>query len=477
MKGGRYAKAAGAVIDSSHIANFTDVTRKFALISSGSNLHRLDAIFQKAGYDTLSPTVTLMRHAGINVTHLASILRNEEDPKTTILKGNGGDMLFILARGCPVLQAVLHEVRNHVLVPGKIEKILIIEDVPFTAFYYECVLQAMGIKARVYHSSLTYKERDDLKASFKSSDENSVSVLILMYRVGSFGLNLDGACCRVLIASPAESHGKEEQAAYRVVRVTTEHAKITVSRVHTKNTYHDYRVSRQVDRMIPDLASRSFDPAHVAAMLNALQIEIQTAHDSEEGKEIRECEDLLVNSFTSQRREDIAQDLVDKGSSTDRVEVLSAYKLIPAGERGWSSADGPFLRQLTRKQYYEQWHKLSSTVKPLFSHAKNATRRLLTFDPNKTYKPSDVEVAALTGDGVLLERAFESLLKVKISGKNLLHKPAPHIDFDLLPEGAERALFSLMPDVRSQDLDDIDNGWREDEEAEESGQDDEDSSF
>lgn len=70
---------------------------------------------------------------------------------------------------------------------------MIVEEVPLAAFYYECVLQAVGINARTYHSGLSAKETEELKASFRSDEPGTAPVMIMMYRVGGVGLNLDGA--------------------------------------------------------------------------------------------------------------------------------------------------------------------------------------------------------------------------------------------------------------------------------------------
>lgn len=73
--------------------NLTENTRKFLLISSGINLYRLDKIFRKADdkkflskngkMDLHTPTLTMMRHAGVDAFDLADILGNPNwDPVT-----------------------------------------------------------------------------------------------------------------------------------------------------------------------------------------------------------------------------------------------------------------------------------------------------------------------------------------------------------------------------------------------------------
>lgn len=482
MKKGGMERAA---IDARVKPNLTENTRKFLMISSGTNLYRLDDIFRKADdkanlststrkdgkMDLHTPTLTKMRHAGVDAFDLAEILRVDSDPKFTARSGSVQDGLWILVRGCPVLQVILQQVREKILAPLKtgrpIKKIEIVEEVPATAFYYERVLQFVGIKARVYHSALNPTEREKLKAEFRSVDSDSVAVLILMYRVGSVGLNLDGGCSTVIIATPGDSHYKEEQAAYRVIRITTKHGVVEVIRVKVQNSYQEYKESRQIDRLIPDLASREFDPKNLAAMLNALQVEIDEAHESDAGKDLKEKQDLLIESYSRERAKDSllrlkntqdqeSEDPGTKPRDPSREEILSSYKLISSDAKGFS---GEFLEKMSRKAYYQQWRPLEAKTKSLFSHSKNRLRRLLTFPAGKTYTAVDLEVAAHSGDEATMERAFECLYKVKVGTRNVHHKPTPCIDFDMLPLGTDWAVFENMPDVDlPDDFDDEDKG-------------------
>lgn len=496
-----FMKAGGmdrAAIDSSIRPNLTENTRKFLMISSGTNLYRLDDIFRKANdkanvsgstrkdgkMDLHTPTLTKMRRAGVDAFDLVEIVRVDSDPEwDSETSMNPKDALWILVRGCPVLQFILQQVRDKILTPLRtgrpIKKIEIVEEVPATAFYYERVLQFVGIKARVYHSALNPTEREKLKAEFRSDDPESVAVLILMYRVGSVGLNLDGGCSTVIIATPGDSHYKEEQAAYRVIRITTKHGVVEVIRVKVQNSYHEYKESRQIDRLIPDLASREFEPKNLAAMLNALQIEIDEAHESEAGKDLIEKQDLLVESASRDRLKDSllqlknsqdreADDPGAKPRDPSKEEILSSYKLISPSAKGFS---GEFLEKMSRKDYYRQWRPLDAKTKSLFSHSKNRLRRLLSFPPGKTYTAVDLEVAARAGDEAVMERAFECLYKIKVGTRNVHHKPSPHIDFDMLPKGTDWAVFENMPDV---DLDDFEDFESDDEGVERSGRVDDD---
>lgn len=115
-----------AKVDAKCVPDLTNNTRKFQLISAGMSLFRLDDIFTQSklaspedlvsdngGQHLDAPTATLikMRRAGVNAWDLAELLRLPNDPKWS-LEGPMEDMLYILTRGCPTLQIILHQIKR-----------------------------------------------------------------------------------------------------------------------------------------------------------------------------------------------------------------------------------------------------------------------------------------------------------------------------------------------------------------------------
>lgn len=483
----QYTEILRAAQDSSFRPNLAQNTRSFQLISAGINPFRIDRVFanatmseptssnswtqdKDAKMNTLPPMMTKMRRAGINAFDLVPLLRQVGDPEWESTADSHADALFIHVRGCPTLQVILSEIYRDILLkdPGEENKILIIEDVPLTAFYYERVLQMMGIQCRAYHSGLSVDERESLKESFRSTKPGTVTVLILMYSAGVVGLNLDGACFKVILATPIESHQKEEQCAYRAIRITTKHSKVGVLRIMVKNTYHAYTRSRQIDRLIPRLASRSLDKDVLLTMLNALQVEIDFAHRSFAGKELLNSKNLLAGPFTRTEAldrllniapklsDELLERLVPEDLREERdlamMEERSAYELVAKESKGWKDN---FLEPKTRKEFSDEWRKLTPAARTFFSYKKNGIRRLLTFPPNKTYTLADLEAAAGTASP-LLERALECLIKIKIGARETEHKSCPHIEFNMLPQSAQCAAYEDVPSVDEvEDLDEV----------------------
>lgn len=185
------------------------------------------------------------------------------------------------------------------------------------------------------------------------------------------------------MARPSDSDPKQQQAAFRPIRASSKHSLATITRVHAYNTYHGCRISRQVDRLIPDLAPRSIEPAHLAAMLNALPPEVKEVHESDLGKELRETEDLLVDSYTKERERDIIASLVRQGKRADRVRSRDTLFVDTGNSSGrvTLTRNGPLLRahsssqELDTSTYFDEWRKLPAKTKALFSHERNMIRR------------------------------------------------------------------------------------------------------
>lgn len=182
-------RAAKAAINANCAPNLTDNTRKFLSISSGVNAYRFGEIFK------LSPTLAKMRQPGITAFQLADILRTEEDSEWDRVAGKPEDMLFILTRGSSSMKVILKEILDCVLTPvGKpIHKLMVVDEVPLPAFLHQRVLQSIRWETMLVSNTALFrtKERDEWKSSFRSSDEGTVTVLLLMYRVVFMGLNFD----------------------------------------------------------------------------------------------------------------------------------------------------------------------------------------------------------------------------------------------------------------------------------------------
>jgi hypothetical protein len=133
-----------------------------------------------------------------------------------------------LVRGSPKLKEIMRYIAKHILPQPqeeqRLQKLLITEDLPLTAWYWEVVLNFLHIPTQTLHSALKDEEREHVVDNFKNApakggDLDHLSVLILMYTINASGVNLDTDCNRVIVSTAASSTPLEVQAWSRVVRV------------------------------------------------------------------------------------------------------------------------------------------------------------------------------------------------------------------------------------------------------------------
>jgi len=158
------------------------------------------------------------RASGFTGHHLAYATHfNSDGPLETAL-----DMMKHLTWGSPKARYILDQINTWALEleNGRIKKILITEDIPICAYFYELLCKALYIRCETMHSGLSDAQRADLNTEFNDVDSDLV-VLIAMYQVNSQGANMDKACRRVIVATSAINAAIEFQAIHRPARVST----------------------------------------------------------------------------------------------------------------------------------------------------------------------------------------------------------------------------------------------------------------
>ncbi|KAL8841352.1 MAG: hypothetical protein Q9170_000983 [Blastenia crenularia] len=197
----------------------TGPSRRLALTAKATKLARLDERMRQMGLNTLVKDMEGYRAAGHTVDWLVEMTRRDGDvdPKTRIEK------VQFLAEGSPTLRYLLSHIRDTYLnrdsdPDGHPNKVLLTEDTPLVAWYWELILNYLYIETEALHSGLSNAERIALVDRFKDG-KNSLAVLIQMYNVGAQGTNLDESARLVLVATGALNASLEIQAWGRLIRV------------------------------------------------------------------------------------------------------------------------------------------------------------------------------------------------------------------------------------------------------------------
>ncbi|KAK5634613.1 hypothetical protein RRF57_010326 [Xylaria bambusicola] len=486
-------------------ASIMNATRLLQIASSSLDVHDLNTILLASGHSTLAPEIAKMRENEVDLCRLAQLLLLPTDAKPDTHVG----WMKIATRNSPILRYILHYINENILTRedgGKIKKLLIIEHSLALAFYYELVLQFLGFECRCMHAQLSLDERQQLVDSFNSSDNNSCQILIQLYTVGFAGTNLHKSCSRVLVASQAHSIQVQWQAMHRVIRVG-QTSDVTVHRVKLKNSYHAFRESRQIEKILPELGSRAQGDTKkvLVLLLNLFQYEVRDAWNSLEGQKLRHERNLLDDEDSDKEAESPPSKRVKmnaEGKQTKKEEAKKIKKededdvisnLSPANKPGTSNscgsifkkrkrqkAVGPrigdgsggwynegngwhnggdmaenedFLKLRTRDQYYGEFIELPRKVKSVFNHSKNSLRRLLSYGNNngalstKLWNEDDLEFAPI------LERALELMLRVRLGAKDIAMLPFPIIDLSQTPIERRAELQRLIAGLKHTDQD------------------------
>lgn len=196
----------------------TGALRRLAITSKSTKLARLDIRMRALGYNTLVKNMEGYRSKGHSADWFIQMTYADGDlPIETRL-----EKLQYLAEGSPTLRYILSHVRDHLLQEKndnrRPDKLLVAEDTPIVAWFWELALNYLYIETKVLHSGLNNEERTLLVKSF-NNPRSSLKMLVLMYNVGSQGTNLDPCCNNVIVATGAINASLEVQAWGRVIRV------------------------------------------------------------------------------------------------------------------------------------------------------------------------------------------------------------------------------------------------------------------
>ena len=181
----------------------TGPLRRLTIKSKSTKLGRLDIRMKALGFDTLVRNMQGYRSKGHTADWLKQMTYADGDPPVDIRL----EKLKYLAEGSPALRYIISQVHEHILRDTtdphrRPDKLLIAEDTPLVAWFWELVLTFMYVETKVLHSGLNNDERTQLVKSF-NSPKSTLRVLVLMYNVGSQGTNLDSCCNRVVVATGA----------------------------------------------------------------------------------------------------------------------------------------------------------------------------------------------------------------------------------------------------------------------------------
>jgi hypothetical protein len=192
--------------------------RKLSIAAASSKLSRLEHCLNQFELGTLMDDLDKQnfRDLGHSVAWVVALTRRPTDGPLETRK----EILKYLCDGSPKLRYLLQQTKDYVdnRKPGKPHKLMLADEIPVVAWFWELICRWLYLDARALHSDMTQSERDELVKRFQDPDD-SLCIIIVMYFVSTIGLNLDRSCCFILIMTPGSSPADEIQAWGRALRV------------------------------------------------------------------------------------------------------------------------------------------------------------------------------------------------------------------------------------------------------------------
>ena len=138
-----------------------------------------------------------------------------------ILSQSRRDQIKFLVFNSLILCYILSQVQDYILLSDNFRpwKIIVTENTPLVAWFYEQVLNHLHIDMKVLTAYLKADERKKVVNNFTDS-ASSLLILIVMYAVSAQRLNLNSCCTQVLMTSSAVNVAAEVQAWGRVLWVS-----------------------------------------------------------------------------------------------------------------------------------------------------------------------------------------------------------------------------------------------------------------
>ncbi|OJD38094.1 dna repair [Diplodia corticola] len=384
--------------------------RRLNIVASSTLVSRLDLSMSNKGFDTLVEDMRGYRSKDHDIDWFIRETRRPGDitPITT-----RRERLKYLCWGSPKLRLLLRQVRDVVL--HQKSKLLVTEDTPIVAWFFELVLQFFHVKTYVLHSDLSSNDRRELIQNFNSK-ESDLSCLIIMYGVPSLGINMHGAAHHAFVATGAINAGMEMQAWGRLVRISQKH-QVNIVRCQTANSHDQYRDSQQLYNQKLILATASYSTEMrelLVTLLNEGNAEVKALHKSPIAELLRRGEEQL-RLFGEE----------DQTTSNDMECEESGQLLAKTAKDNFDVAPNR-MGGKTVASFRQEIRKMNSTEREKLDQRIMKFELMLRLDPDRVYHPVDLE------DMDIHDRALVLLHRARFGQAHENVRLTPHIHYDAL---------------------------------------------
>jgi hypothetical protein len=192
--------------------------RELLIISASTNAALFDLWCRQVGKSTLVDNLQGYRDrdfTGFDMVDFLCNATNVAEPTTAL------GYLEWMVDGSPTLRAMFRYVQQHHLGDNPDGKLLITEDVPMTALFWDWALNMLLVPTTIFHAGLDSAARKRLTEEFNGEIPTDLRAMGILYGVSAEGVNFQQDCNRVYIPTPALNQGSELQASCRPIRVSS----------------------------------------------------------------------------------------------------------------------------------------------------------------------------------------------------------------------------------------------------------------
>ncbi|KAI7363975.1 hypothetical protein KC354_g6066 [Hortaea werneckii] len=267
--------------------------RKMAFCTASVQLAKFAHIMEEQfGFCTKIDNVQWWRSRGVDAEVVLELLQLQSDADSKSGRLSRAERLQKLAWGSPKLREILREIRGHCLPSQsgerfRFKKLLITEEYPLIAWYWELVLNFLHIPTQVLHSGLADDERvwvvEQFREEPRSGDLTHLTACILTYTINASGVNLDKDCNKCMVSTAGTSAAVEIQATARIVRVS-QLLKVEIIRLSLKNSHDQWREAMQANKAVSDAVTKVYGGDGAKVILGLLN------HPNKGQREIREIQ-------------------------------------------------------------------------------------------------------------------------------------------------------------------------------------------
>jgi hypothetical protein len=191
--------------------------RQFIIASSSLIFNRFDRTLKQIEFITLIKNLNMYKFKNLSVEKIIIMIKKANDFQII----TNFEKIKFLTHESLKFRYILHQIHTYVLSQtneDRSRKLLIIENISLTTFFYQSVFNKLYIKSEILHVELLNMKRVNLIKKFNDFND-SLLILIIMYQVSIQRINLNTCCSKMIVFTSTINVSFEIQAWSRLIRI------------------------------------------------------------------------------------------------------------------------------------------------------------------------------------------------------------------------------------------------------------------